>query len=129
MCLAVASLLVVILATIYSNSAQEDKDEPNTIRDGFSASIFVDVDRNDAQAVTDLWCNIISRKKGLVAKTKIYDKLSDLEKDLKLKKIDLVAMVSNEFVELKNRRLWIRCIYLPATEGTVRVPCPARQKG
>ena len=105
MCLAVASLLVVMLATTDSKAAQEDKDEPNTLHEGYSASIFVDVDRNDAQAVTDLWCNIISRKKGLVAKTKIYDKLSDLEKDLKLKKVDLVAMVSNEFVELKNRLL------------------------
>ena len=105
MCLAVASLLVVILATIYSDSAQGDDDEPNTIRDGFSASIFVDVDRNDAQAVTNLWCNVISRKKGWNSETKIYDKLSDLENDLKSNKIDLVAMLSNEFVELNKRGL------------------------
>jgi len=70
---------------------------------GYSFRVFVDVDMDDARVVTKLWSDMVVKKRGGKAETKIYYDLSEMERDLKAKKVDLVILISNEFVELRSR--------------------------
>ncbi|MCK7505550.1 MAG: hypothetical protein MZV70_16735 [Desulfobacterales bacterium] len=71
---------------------------------GYMGTVFVVyVDMDDAKTVTKLWSDRAVRKKRGKAETKIYQDLSELERDLKAGKVDMAIMVANEFVDLRNR--------------------------
>lgn len=70
---------------------------------GYSSKIFVDVDFEDAKAVTKLWTDIFTRQSGYEAGAivTIYQDLQTLEKDIKTKRIDLFVVTAHEFVMIK----------------------------
>ncbi|HWR89397.1 MAG TPA: PhnD/SsuA/transferrin family substrate-binding protein [Dissulfurispiraceae bacterium] len=81
-----------------------DAQDPSfSIMIGYMATVFVDVDMDDAKVVTKLWSDMVVRKKRGRAETKVYQDLPELERDLKAGKVDMAIMVSNDFVELRNR--------------------------
>jgi ABC-type phosphate/phosphonate transport system substrate-binding protein len=101
------SAVVIVLAiaawTHAKDNADDTSEEVFAPVIGYSFRVFVDVDMDDARVVTKLWSDMIVRKRGGKAETKIYSDLSGMETDMKAKKVDLVVLVSNEFVELRNR--------------------------
>ncbi len=106
-CLAAAAVLVcaVLFMTTDPGKAQgADANDPSfSLMIGYMATVFVDVDMDDAKVVTKLWSDLVVRKKRGRAETKIYQDLPELERDLKAGKVDMAIMVSNDFVELRNR--------------------------
>ena len=72
---------------------------------GYSSRVFVDVDLEDAKAVTNLWTDILTRQSGYKAgaNVTIYQDLQTLEKDVKAKKSDLLVVMACEFLEIKSR--------------------------
>jgi hypothetical protein len=90
---------------------------------GFSSSAFTEVDKNDAKVTTKLLGDMIVRRyQGQSFKnqgeTFIYENLSELENDVKAKKLDVVVVVSNEFLEIRNR-LPIEPIMVSSREKSV----------
>jgi ABC-type phosphate/phosphonate transport system substrate-binding protein len=90
---------------------------------GFSSSAFTEVDKNDAKATTKLLGDMMVRKyQGQSFKnpgeTFIYEHLSELENDLKAKKVDMVVLVADEFLEIRNR-LPIEPIMVSSREKSV----------
>lgn len=70
---------------------------------GFSISAFLDVDKDRAQSITGLWTSLVARKWGGSASTRVCSSLSELEKEIRSKKIDLVVLLSAEYLELKGK--------------------------
>jgi ABC-type phosphate/phosphonate transport system substrate-binding protein len=70
---------------------------------GFSSSTFLDVDRDSAQTVTRLWTKRLAGKSGGTAETRIYGGLSEIERDIRAQKVDVVVLLSVEYLELKNK--------------------------
>jgi hypothetical protein len=105
----ILSAVVIVMAmavwTHARDTADSTSDEVFAPVIGYSFRVFVDVDvdMDDASVVTRLWSDMVVRKRGGNAETKIYYDLSEMERDLKAKKIDLVVLISNEFVELRSR--------------------------
>ena len=79
--------------------------EPFTPVIGYSSSTFTNVVKENAQAAAKLWSNLVIKKKNGIAETKIYHGCFDIEKDLTAGKVDLVVLLSNEYLDLKNRDL------------------------
>jgi ABC-type phosphate/phosphonate transport system substrate-binding protein len=139
--LASCVLLTILMTITTCPAVQNGEEEPFSPRIGYSASAFVDVDMNDAQALTSKLSAFLVRKKGGTAETKIYATLNDLDRDLKSKKIDLIVLVANEFVELKNRAFleplfvsvrenepYERLVLLVRKDGDVRTNSDLRNK-
>lgn len=72
---------------------------------GFSISTFLEMDKESAQAVARLWTNLLVRKRGGTADTRVYKTLNELEKDVKSNGIDLVILLAEEYLELKDKIL------------------------
>ena len=105
------------------DTVKDTTDELFTPNVGFSSSVFGSVDKSDAKVATKLLGDILVKKyKGQSFKNKgetfIYEHLSELENDIKAKKVDLIVVVSNEFLEIRNR-LPIEPIMVSSREKTV----------
>jgi len=79
--------------------------EPFTPVIGYSSNTFTNVVKENAQAAAKLWSNLVIKKKNGIAETRIYHGCSDMEQDLATGKVDLVVLLSNEYLGLKNRAL------------------------
>ena len=82
---------------------EERKSTPLLV--GYSARVFVDVDLEDAKAVTKLWTDTLTKQSGYKAGSSvtIYQDLQILEKDVKTKKIDLGVVTAHEFIEIRSK--------------------------
>ena len=72
---------------------------------GYSSSLFVGVDRKDAQAAIDMWMIELARTAGLEAKitATIYDDLEQIAAVIRQRTIDFVAMTTLDFLRIKNQ--------------------------
>jgi phosphonate transport system substrate-binding protein len=98
-----ACAVLFIAADPGKTGAADTQDPAFSLMIGYMASVFVDVDMDDARVVTKLWSDLVVRKKSGKAETTIYQDLSVLERDLKAGKVDMAILVANEFMELRNR--------------------------
>jgi len=105
------------------DTKKNTSDEPFMPNVGFSASTFTEVDKHDAKVATKLLADMIVRKyQGQSFKNQgepfIYENLSELENDIKAKKLDVFVVVANEFLEIRNR-LPIEPVAMSSREKTV----------
>jgi phosphonate transport system substrate-binding protein len=78
---------------------------PSHLRVGYTIDKFSDVDVNDAKAAVKVWMDMIVKRRGAATKTELltYQDLPSLEKAIRDKKIDLVFLYPEEYLEIKNR--------------------------
>lgn len=69
----------------------------------FSNSTFLDVSKERSQSVAALWTTIVANKWGRTSNTRICNTLAELETDIRSKKIDLVVLLSAEYLELRGK--------------------------
>jgi len=69
----------------------------------FSKGTFVDASKEQAQSIAVLWTNIVAGKWGGTSSTHIYSTLAKLETDIRSKKIDLVVLISGEYLTLREK--------------------------
>lgn len=101
-------LLVVFIALAPTQGFCYQKgveNEPFSAVIGYSSSIFTHLVKENAQAAAKLWSNFVIRKKNGTAETRIFKNFSEMEKELKAGKIDLIILLSNEYLGLKSRGL------------------------
>ena len=102
---------------------KEGSTEPFAPIMGFSSNAYTEVDRNDAKVATKILGDILVRKQqksnsNNLGDVLIYETLSELERDINAKKIDVAVMVSNEFLELRGR-ITLDPIVVSSREKTV----------
>jgi hypothetical protein len=90
--------------------------EPFRLVCGYSARTFADVGLEDAKIVTKLWTETIAGKRNGVADTVIYEDIGNIEKDVKAKKVDVLALLPDDFLALKSR-LSLEAAMVTATEA------------
>jgi len=100
--LAVLIAIVPVQASCYQKAGER---EPFTAVIGYSSSIFTHLVKENSQAAARLWSNLVIRNNNGSAETRIFQNCSEMEKELKEGKIDLLILLSNEYLGLKNRGL------------------------
>jgi len=70
---------------------------------GFSTKAFVNVPREDIRVAVRILSQKVARKTVGSANSQIYDSLLDIERDLKSKKLDAVALTPDDFLTLRPR--------------------------
>jgi ABC-type phosphate/phosphonate transport system substrate-binding protein len=119
-------LLVTLLWTGVGygiDTVKDTMDELFAPNVGFSSSVFGSVDKSDAKVATKILGDLLVKKyKGQSFTNKgepfIYEHVSELENAVKVKKVDLIVVVSNEFLEIRNPLL-IEPIMVSSREKTV----------
>lgn len=70
---------------------------------GFSTKAFVNVPREDIRVAVRILSQKVARNTVGSANSQIYDSLSDIERDLKAKQLDAVALTPEDFLALRPR--------------------------
>ncbi len=102
-----ALLAILIVCAIpgesFSQQGREDGHFSATV--GYSSSVFCYLDRENSQAAARLWVNLVMRGKNGAAETRVFQNQAELEHELQAGKLDLVVLLPNEYLSLKNRTL------------------------
>lgn len=78
---------------------------PFHLRIGFSEKSFVNVPRDDIRVAVQVLSRKVAKKSVGSAESKIYDSQAEMERDLKTKTLDVVALTPEEFINLREGRL------------------------
>ena len=72
---------------------------------GYSSQLFYGVEVNDAKAATKVWTDTLIRRQGVFKKsdTIIIQDLPSLEKAANAKAVDIIIMLPQEFIEIRNK--------------------------
>jgi phosphonate transport system substrate-binding protein len=99
-CILVALLVSSVLApkvVAKSGSGTEQ------IRIGFSGKSFVNIPKQDMKVTVSILSKKIAGKIFRTVESRIYDTTAEIETDMKLKKLDVLAITPDEFFYLKTR--------------------------
>ena len=101
-CLFCASgLLILFCASQTTHVIAEDAIDK--IRLGFSVNAFVNIPKNDMKIAVQVLAKKVAGKTFGSVDSHIYDSISDIENDLKAKKLDGLAITPDEFIHLRQR--------------------------
>jgi len=95
---------------------------PTTLRVGFSARVFPDVDQRDAQVAMELWTRELARGMGAktTAITKIYKNPGDLLEAVKRGDLIVATLPAIEYLQIKDRTPITPIIVAASNAGTSR---------
>jgi ABC-type phosphate/phosphonate transport system substrate-binding protein len=74
---------------------------PFHLRIGFSSAAFVSVPKDDMRIAVEVLTQKVARKTIGSAESRVYDSTAEIEKDLQTKKLDVVALGLEEFMQLR----------------------------
>jgi ABC-type phosphate/phosphonate transport system substrate-binding protein len=100
-CRALIPLLLFMLLAVRPQAASGAEVLHTSV--AFSKSTFLDVSKDQAQAIAALWTDLVASKWGRTSSTRICNTLAELEKDIRSKKIDLIVLRSAEYLELRGK--------------------------
>ena len=95
-------LVALMVCCIFSRAAPAAESEEFHVNIGFSSKAFVNVPREDIRVAVRILSRRVARKTVGSADSQIYDSTSDIERDLKMKKLDAVALTPEDFLELSS---------------------------
>lgn len=93
--------LLLIYGTQVPNAIAENGSD--TIKIGFSSSAFVNIPKTDLKIAVGVLAKKVAAKTFNSVETRIYESSAEMENDLKVKKLDLLALTTDEFIQLKSR--------------------------
>jgi ABC-type phosphate/phosphonate transport system substrate-binding protein len=94
------ALAALAVGSLHGSSAMAES-SPFHLNIGFSSKAFVSVPKDDMRIALQVLTQKVARKTVGSAGSRIYDSSADFEKDLKLKKIDVLALGPDEFIFLR----------------------------
>jgi phosphonate transport system substrate-binding protein len=100
-CRALIPLLLFMLLAVTPRAASGTEVLHTSV--AFSKSTFLNVSKDQAQSIAALWTNIVAGKWGSTSNTRICSTLAEIETDIRSKKIDLVVLLSAEYLELREK--------------------------
>ncbi len=95
--------LAVLMATCIQLSPVRADSGADQIRIGISSKAFSNVPKTDMKIATRVLARKVASKTFGAVESRIYDSPMDIEQDLKLNKIDVLAMTPDEFLHLRSR--------------------------
>lgn len=112
------AIVAGVLAFLWGGAGSaDDRAAPVHLAVGYSAQIFTDVDAEEARSITRAWAEQILRRRfrdGTSANF-VLDDVASLEKAFLDKSVDLAAVISDEYVRLRDR-VSIQPIFVTANE-------------
>jgi ABC-type phosphate/phosphonate transport system substrate-binding protein len=95
---------------------------PTTLRVGFSARVFPDVDQRDAQVAMELWTRELARGMGIKTTpiTKIYKNPDDLLEAVKRGDLTVVTLPAIEYLQIRDRAPMNPIIVASSNAGNAR---------
>ncbi|MFZ4854946.1 MAG: phosphate/phosphite/phosphonate ABC transporter substrate-binding protein [Desulfuromonadaceae bacterium] len=97
-----ASGLLLLFSAVQTHHAVAE-DAIDNIRLGFSINAFVNIPKNDMKIAVQVLAKKVAGKTFGSVDSHIYDSISDIENDLKAKKLDGLAITPDEFIHLRQR--------------------------
>jgi ABC-type phosphate/phosphonate transport system substrate-binding protein len=76
---------------------------PFHVNIGFSSGAFVSIPKEDIKIASRILVQKVARNTVGSADSKIYDSIADIEQDLKTKRLDVIALTTDDFLELSTR--------------------------
>jgi ABC-type phosphate/phosphonate transport system substrate-binding protein len=70
---------------------------------GFSHNTFMNTDKESSQAIARLWTGQVARKRGGTTDTRILSSFTEIEREVRSKRVDLLILLPSEYLELKDR--------------------------
>ncbi|NVN89656.1 MAG: PhnD/SsuA/transferrin family substrate-binding protein [Desulfuromonadales bacterium] len=95
--------LAVLIACCISGSPVAAEIGPFHLGIGFSSRAFANVPKEDIRIAVKVLSEKVARKVVGSAESRVYDSSEDFERDLKAKKLDVMALTPEEFIHLRNR--------------------------
>ncbi len=110
--------LPIFLPARDARSGEPGPSAPVDLVVGYSSNVFVDVDLAEAHAVAKAWTDQILKRKFLngTGENIIFPDTDSIEKAVRERSVDLLALVSNEYLHLKGR-VPIQPAFVTASEG------------
>jgi ABC-type phosphate/phosphonate transport system substrate-binding protein len=102
-CRALATLWAVLAMCALWTGAEAGEAAPFHLNIGFSCRAFVNVPQEDIRIAVRILARKVARNTVGSADSRVYDSITDIEHDLKAKKLDAVALTPEDFLELSNR--------------------------
>jgi ABC-type phosphate/phosphonate transport system substrate-binding protein len=99
---ALGSLFLVLLASCFLiRNVRAGEPDKSFLKIGFSSRAFVSVPKEDMRIAVQVLSQKVAKKMVGNAESKVYDNESEIEKAIKAKNLDVVALTSEEFIHLK----------------------------
>jgi len=95
--------LVALVAWYFPTIAAMAESDPYHLRIAFSNKAFVSVPKEDIRVAVQVLTKKVARKSDISAESRIIENTSEIEKDLKAKKVDLIAVSPEEFIQIRGR--------------------------
>jgi ABC-type phosphate/phosphonate transport system substrate-binding protein len=92
---------LVALLSLLCSDAQAEAPGRIHLKIGFSSRAFVNVPREDIRIAVQVLSQKVAKKTVGSAESRIYDTTAEIEKNLKAKNLDVVALTPDEFIQLK----------------------------
>jgi phosphonate transport system substrate-binding protein len=116
-----AILLAILLhaAGVPATGTENEQLHLESLAIGYSASVFSNVDHTDAKAATKVWADMIMRRKGATveSETMVLKDLPALEKALAGKKVDLIFLLPQQYLEVRDRLPIVPLVISAPREG------------
>ncbi len=116
------TLVIVLFGPVPFVFADQWAGLPTTLRVGFSARVFPDVDQRDAQVAMELWTRELARGMGIktTPRTTIYKNPDDLLEAVKRRELTVVTLPAIEYLEIRDRAPLTPIIVASSNAGTAR---------
>ena len=102
-CFIIAMLFFLINSGCICPVTCADAEDNSRLRIGFTGSAFQDVTNTDIKAAVSVLIRKVAWKHFGKAESRFYETLSEMAADLKNRKIDILAMPVEEFMELRKQ--------------------------
>jgi ABC-type phosphate/phosphonate transport system substrate-binding protein len=101
----IATGSAVLLCLVSALTAPASGAGPATfhVNIGFSSKAFVNIPREDIRVAVRILSQKVAKKTVGSADTRIYNSLAEIERDLRAKKLDAVALTPEDFLEMSPR--------------------------
>jgi len=116
------ALAIVLFGPVPFVFANQWDGLPTTLRVGFSARVFPDVDQRDAQVAMELWTRELARGMGIKTTpiTKIYKNPDDLLEAVKRGDLTVVTLPAIEYLQIRDRAPMNPIIVASSNAGNAR---------
>lgn len=105
LCATILVCLFLHAARVPASEAENQAPDLESLVIGFSSGTLANVDPRDAKAATKIWADMILRRKGAKGESGaiIFSNLSGLEGAVREGSVDLVFLLPQEFLKIRNR--------------------------
>jgi ABC-type phosphate/phosphonate transport system substrate-binding protein len=97
------TICAIVLSCAVWHSVNAADVEKFHLNIGFSSHAFVNVPKDDIRVAVCILAKKVARKASGSAESRVYDSTSEMERDLRNHKLDIIALTPDDFLDIKHR--------------------------